>query len=842
MAQRKFIIDGGFTTNADSDITGNLIISGNILPTINSDGFVGYDLGSPDFKWRDLFLSQGSLYIDGQKVLQSDAGTIVISADIDQSLLTKTTGSGVLTFQSPNPIAISGTLQMGTNKRITSADGLAVVFGDKIDMDANQIINVGAPTLATHVTTKGYVDQSIANVINGAVGALDTLNELAQALGNDANFASTVTNSLALKAASTYVDSQDSATLAAAKAYSDGLAFGTGSDLSAVESRVSTLEIEMNSAEGRLEVNEGDVTALQSDLSTESAAREGGDADTLASAKTYTDGREVAITSAYTTAITTAVEAKNEINELSDVNITSVTNGQFLRYDLGAQKWINVTANTTMIAEGVKLFFTEARAQAAVAADIASAVAAEASDRSTADANLQSQIDFITTNIDPAAIDSLTEIVAAFQTADGDLLTTVTSNTSAINAEVTRATGADTTLQSNIDTVAGDLATEVTRATGAESDLQDAIDVVSAGLATEASTRSSADTTLQGNIDTLSASLASEASTRASADTTLQGNIDTVASDLATEATARLTADATLQGNIDAEATRATTAEGILTTNLAAEVTRATTAEGVLTANLASELTARATGDTSTLTSAQSYTDTAINNLVNGAASAYDTLKEIHDAMATDAELAAAIAGLTNVATANKWTTARTLSLSGDASGSVSIDGSANATISVTIADDSHNHTIANVDGLQTALDAKADDATTFTAGTGLTGGGTLATDRTFNVGAGYGISVAADSVAVNTTTLDARYVQPADLANFHSSATSITSGQAAANATGTIALTFSELSGAVHYSVYLNRILLRPGEYSISGTTVTMSQALLATDDEIEVTGLKIV
>ena len=41
---------------------------------------------------------------------------------------------------------------------------------------------------------------------------------------------------------------------------------------------------------------------------------------------------------------------------------------------------------------------------------------------------------------------------------------------------------------------------------------------------------------------------------------------------------------------------------------------------------------------------------------------------------------------------ADKWTTARTLSLSGDASGSVSWDGSSNATLSVTVADNSHNH------------------------------------------------------------------------------------------------------------------------------------------------------
>ena len=54
---------------------------------------------------------------------------------------------------------------------------------------------------------------------------------------------------------------------------------------------------------------------------------------------------------------------------------------------------------------------------------------------------------------------------------------------------------------------------------------------------------------------------------------------------------------------------------------------------------------------------------------------------------------------------ANKLTTARTITLSGDASGSVSFDGSGNVTLSVSVKDDSHNHTIANIDGLQDALD-----------------------------------------------------------------------------------------------------------------------------------------
>lgn len=62
-----------------------------------------------------------------------------------------------------------------------------------------------------------------------------------------------------------------------------------------------------------------------------------------------------------------------------------------------------------------------------------------------------------------------------------------------------------------------------------------------------------------------------------------------------------------------------------------------------------------------------------------------------------------------NASTATKLQTPRTISLAGDVTGSVSFDGSANVSMTTAIADDSHNHTIANIDGLQAALDSKAD-------------------------------------------------------------------------------------------------------------------------------------
>ena len=97
-------------------------------------------------------------------------------------------------------------------------------------------------------------------------------------------------------------------------------------------------------------------------------------------------------------------------------------------------------------------------------------------------------------------------------------------------------------------------------------------------------------------------------------------------------------------------------------------------------------------------------------------------------ANATNATTAASCSG--NAATATKLATARTISLTGDVTGSASFDGSGNAAITATVADDSHNHTIANVDSLQTALDGKAASSHTH-AGTDVTSAVANATNAT---------------------------------------------------------------------------------------------------------------
>jgi len=87
------------------------------------------------------------------------------------------TSAGTSTFQD---VTIDGTLNMNAATTAT-------------------ITGLATPVNTTDAATKGYVDQEVTAVIDAAPGALDTLNELAAALNDDANFATTVNTSIATK-------------------------------------------------------------------------------------------------------------------------------------------------------------------------------------------------------------------------------------------------------------------------------------------------------------------------------------------------------------------------------------------------------------------------------------------------------------------------------------------------------------------------------------------------------------------------------------------------------------------------------------------------------------------
>jgi len=76
-----------------------------------------------------------------------------------------------------------------------------VTVNGTADFTNTRLQNVSDPSLATDAATKNYVDTQLNSLVSSAPGTLDTLNELAAALGDDPNFASTVTTALSGKVA-----------------------------------------------------------------------------------------------------------------------------------------------------------------------------------------------------------------------------------------------------------------------------------------------------------------------------------------------------------------------------------------------------------------------------------------------------------------------------------------------------------------------------------------------------------------------------------------------------------------------------------------------------------------
>lgn len=82
--------------------------------------------------------------------------------------------------------------------------------------DYTDLINTPTIPSTEGLATETYVQNKIAEVVNSAPGTLDTLNELAQALGNDPNFATTMATELGKKA-----NTASLATVATSGSYND---------------------------------------------------------------------------------------------------------------------------------------------------------------------------------------------------------------------------------------------------------------------------------------------------------------------------------------------------------------------------------------------------------------------------------------------------------------------------------------------------------------------------------------------------------------------------------------------------------------------------------------------
>ena len=124
--------------------------------------------------------------------------TITASGIAMTSLTVQGVGDIIATRSDVSPIVIdptfstTGTLSLSVNK--TTLFASPTFTGTPLSTTAT----VGTNT--TQIATTAFVQTAVSNLVNSAPAALDTLNELAIALGNDANFSATIMTSLGTKA------------------------------------------------------------------------------------------------------------------------------------------------------------------------------------------------------------------------------------------------------------------------------------------------------------------------------------------------------------------------------------------------------------------------------------------------------------------------------------------------------------------------------------------------------------------------------------------------------------------------------------------------------------------
>jgi hypothetical protein len=146
--------------------------------------------------------------IDGGTIDNTTIGNTTPVA-ITGTLITATTNfSGPLIGAVTGNVTgnVTGDLTGDVTGNITASSGSStfndVTINGTLNMDAATtatITNLSTPVASGDAASKGYVDTEIASLVDSAPGTLDTLNELAAALGDDPDFATTVTDSIATK-------------------------------------------------------------------------------------------------------------------------------------------------------------------------------------------------------------------------------------------------------------------------------------------------------------------------------------------------------------------------------------------------------------------------------------------------------------------------------------------------------------------------------------------------------------------------------------------------------------------------------------------------------------------
>ena len=469
------------------------------------------------------------------------------------------------------------------SKKVDKREGYSLTKNDFTDLllaklngieeHANYITLVSQLANDAGYQTEAEVEAAIEKIIGSAPEVLDTLEEIAKALGDDPNFASTITKKLAAitEKVNQEIEDREAADVALQANITDEETARIEADAALKEELKEYVDNSAATGDTALQVVKDNLAKeiqdrkdadaiLQANIDKETVDRK--DAD-----KTHTDNI-AALTQRVSDLALSMQDAintvKNELTAQVNANTTAIATNQ-----------ANITKNSEAITAMNKTIADNYK-------EVKDMVNEEIVDRTNGDSNLSSRID--TTNIalgtetaERKAADQILQVnldkeIGDRKSADTALETKIESQISNLSqqtsSEITRVEGevtqevkdreaADKTLSDRIDSLE-------TGSTAGLNEVKAKVEANTVAINTEKDRATARENAIQANLNTAIANHKDE--------------VNALTKDISDEANARIAGDAALQVNIDKEVTDRKNADTIINNAIAQEVSDRTTA------------------------------------------------------------------------------------------------------------------------------------------------------------------------------------------------------------------------------------------------------------------------
>ena len=206
-------------TSDTGTVTSTMILDGTIVNAdINTSAQIAYSKTTLTNSIVDADINASAAItktkISGTAITAADTGTVTSTMIADGTIVNADiNASAAIDWTKIAPSATVSATELGYVDGVTSSiqtqldSKLATATASTTYAPLASPALTGTPTAptatagtnTTQVATTAFVGTAVSNLVAAAPAALDTLNELATALGNDASFSTTVTNSLAGK-------------------------------------------------------------------------------------------------------------------------------------------------------------------------------------------------------------------------------------------------------------------------------------------------------------------------------------------------------------------------------------------------------------------------------------------------------------------------------------------------------------------------------------------------------------------------------------------------------------------------------------------------------------------